>query len=373
MSKKGTESSVYGGKIFPRTQRIDVGNSGTTLRIATAIAALGNHKITIDGDAQTQRRPLKPLLTSLEELGATIKPTRNKQLSAPVTICGPLQGGNTNITCQTSQYLTALLLVTPLLSQQTTIIVTKLNEKPYVDMTLAWLKRQDIAYEQQGYERFTINGKQSYQHFEHRIEGDYSSATFLLAAAGLVGTRITISDLPATSNQGDIAIIEVLRHMGIPIHRNGDTLLVERHRNEKRGLLPVLQAIDCNLNAMPDAVPALMAVTCYAQGTSHFRDIAHARIKESDRINIMTKELRKMGADIITYPDQVTVHGNREKMHGAILNSHNDHRVAMALAVAALAARGASLLKNSSCVAVTYPDFFEIIESITLKGSIRYE
>ena len=312
---------------------------------------------------------MTPLVHSLCQLGATARGRGMRAAHAPITVRGPLIGGNTTIACPTSQYLTALLLVCPLLPQDTTITVTDLNEHPYIDMTMGWLHRQGVRVHHDGYKIFHIRGNQRYTSFEYTVEGDYSSATFLLAAGAIAGGQITISNLLADSRQGDRAVVDLLRNMGLTIDRHHNTLTAQR---DKQSASP-LRAIDCSLNAMPDALPALMAVACYARGQSVFRDIAHTRIKESDRITVMACELRTMGAHIDTYPDRVTVHGSPHAMRGAHLDSHGDHRIAMALTVAALAARGETIIHNSECVAVTYPDFFETIDSITEKGSIHYE
>ena len=360
---------------------VDIGNSGTSMYIAAAVAALSARETILDGDAQSRTRPIAPLATALRALGARITSAADKESPAappthiPLKIRGPLRGGTVSIACPTSQYLTALLLAAPLGQDTTTITVTTLNERPYIDMTLQWLDSQAIHYTREKYDRFVIPGNQSYRPFDSSIEGDYSSAAFLLVAAALTARApqgVTVTNLQATSTQADITIVDILAAMGADIAHTGKNSVTLAPA--PRGSAPTtgLRPIERDLNPAPDLLPILMVACCYAHGTSRLYNIAHARIKESDRITVMATELRKMGANITEYPDQVHITGTPRGLRGAPLASHGDHRVAMSLTVAALAATGPSTIDDAACVAITFPDFFAIIEKLSTGKSIEY-
>ena len=359
---------------------VDIGNSGTSMYIAAAVAALSARDTILDGDAQSRTRPIAPLVHALRALGARITPpdTDNESTALthiPLKIRGPLRGGTVSIACPTSQYLTALLLAAPLGQDTTSITVTTLNEHPYIDMTLQWLDSQSIHYTREKYDRFVIPGNQSYRPFDSSIEGDYSSAAFLLVAAALTARApqgVTVTNLQETSTQADITIVDILAAMGTDIAHTGKNSVTLAPPAPGSASTTGLRPIERDLNAAPDLLPILMVACCYAHGTSRLYNIAHARIKESDRITVMATELRKMGANITEYPDQVHITGTPQGMRGALLASHGDHRVAMSLTVAALAAIGPSTIDDAACVAITFPDFFAIIEKLSTGKSIEY-
>lgn len=361
-------------------KHIDVGNSGTTLRLFTAIAALSSAAFVFNGDAQTRARPMGSLLTSLVDLGAEVLPAPSPRSHAPFTIRGPLSGGHTDIACPTSQYLTALLFAAPCAHGDTTIVVTHLEERPYIDITLQWLRRCGIRYHTPHALQYHIPGGQRYRPFHHRVEGDYSSATFLICAAVLAGRAVQIDNLSHDSVQGDRRVVDVLCQMGAKITVRGNALIIPSQQGGTAaggGSNAVLRGGRFDLNDIPDALPALMVCACFARQTVVIHNVAHARIKETDRIATMSAELRKMGGRIAEHPDGVTIypalqpggdqshgahgaHGAtpRAPLHGARVSGHNDHRVVMALCVAALAATGSSVITNAEAAAVTYPDFF---------------
>jgi 3-phosphoshikimate 1-carboxyvinyltransferase len=199
------------GNIKAPEKIIDVGNSGTTLRLAVGSAALvpRGQKITFTGDAQIQTRPIQPLLDSLNELGAKARSLKNNG-SAPVEIEGQIIGGKTTIECFTSQYLSSLLLATPLAQKDTEIIVPLLNEPDYVKITLDWLNWQGIKYENQNMKRFIIKGGQKYKAFDRQIPADFSSATFFLCAGAILDADITITGLDFSDSQPDKAVVDYL-------------------------------------------------------------------------------------------------------------------------------------------------------------------
>lgn len=349
-------SGVTSGPKVP-DQPIDVGNSGTTLYVTCATAALGGGTTTLTGDRQIQARPIQPLLDALEGLGAEAKSIRDNGC-APVEITGPMEGGTVQIECPTSQYLTALLLNCPLAEGDTHIVVPLLHERPYVRMTLDWLDRMDIEYDNEGLREFHIPGGQSYPAFERRIPADFSSATFFMAAAAVTGSEIVLAGLDMDDPQGDKAVVEMLREMGVEIE-------IDRLRMTVRG--DGLHGAELDLNATPDALPAMAAVGCYADGETVLGNVPQARLKETDRIAVMARELSKMGADTKELEDGLVVRGC--SMHGASVDGHGDHRVVMALAVAGLGCEGATEISTAEAVDITFPNFVELMSQ--LGASIR--
>lgn len=341
-----------GGQVQTPEDVLDVGNSGTTLYLAAAVAALGSGMTVLTGDEQIRRRPVGPLLGALQDLGAMAVSTRGNGL-APLVVSGPLSGGHTTIACPTSQYLTALLLACPLAAGETVIEVTELNERPYVEMTLDWLNRQGIVYEAQGLEHYRIPGGQSYRAFDRLIPADFSSATFFLCAAAVGDNEVVLTGLDLEDCQGDKAVVEMLRAMGADIREEEGGLRV---RGE------ALHGAELDLNATPDALPALAATACLAEGETRLVNVPQARLKETDRIAVMYEELRKLGADVTERPDGLVVRGGR--LRGGSVEGHGDHRVVMALAVAGLRAESPVRISTAEAMAVTFPDFVTLMQGL---------
>ncbi len=337
---------------------IDVGNSGSTLNIAMgSCALLSGGAAVLTGDAQIRRRPSGSLAASLNDLGAMVSSTRDNGC-APFVVEGPWLGGDTTIEAVSSQYLTSLLLNAPLAQGETRINVALLHEKPYVEMTLDWLRSEGIVWHATGFGAFTVPGLQRYRPFDRRIPGDFSSATFFLAAGALPGNDVTSVGLDMNDTQGDKAVVDYLRRMGAEIEIDADSVRVRGDR---------LQGCDFVLNATPDALPMMAVLGCFAEGTTRLLDVPQARIKETDRIAVMKRELDKMGACIEELPDGLVVHGC--ELHGANVNGHGDHRVIMALAVAASRAKGVTHIHGADAVAVTFPTFAASLSAIG--GNIR--
>jgi 3-phosphoshikimate 1-carboxyvinyltransferase len=344
------------GRFPVNIKDIDVGNSGTSLYLAAGLAALATTEIRCTGDEQIRRRPAKALLDALAELGASIRIDGD---CPPFSIRGPLKGGHTSIECPTSQYLSSLLICTPLATGESIIEVPLLMEKPYVEMTLKWLDRQNIKYVNDSFKRFTITGGQRYRNFENIIPGDFSSAAFPLCAAAITGSKLSLAGLDITDSQGDKAIIEYLRKMGCNIEvaesKNGDLITIEGPEK--------LKPAEIDLNDTPDALPAMAVTACFAGGTTRLYNVPQARLKETDRITVMQQELSKLGADIEEREDGLVIRGGKI-LHGCRVDGHGDHRVVMSLAVAALAADGETIISDAEAVEITYPGFFKQLEAL---------
>jgi len=342
------------GRIKPPKEIIDVGNSGTTLRIAIGSAALAPAGQTIEftGDEQTRTRPVGPLLDSLNDLGAQCVSLNNNG-NVPVRIGGKLTGGRTSIAAFTSQYLSSLLLCTPLASEDTSVDVTMLNEPGYVQMTLDWLDKQKIEYENQQMRKFRIRGNQRYRAFEDTVAADFSSATFFLCAAALVADEVTLLGLDFADSQPDKAVVDYLKAMGADINIEPNSVTV-------KALL--LKGVDINMNQTPDALPAIAVMAAFAEGTTRLLNVPQARKKETDRIKCMAEELKKMDVDVEELPDGLIVHGGKPR--AAELNGRSDHRIVMALSLAGLCLDGECTVETAEATRVTFPNYVDLMRSI---------
>jgi 3-phosphoshikimate 1-carboxyvinyltransferase len=338
-----------------------VGNSGTTLFLALAAAALGDAPVCFTGDEQIARRSAAPLLDALAGLGVEVHAADGGCI--PITVKGPWKGGKVCIECPTSQYLSALLLAAPLAPSGvvTEIEVPLLNEKPYIEMTLSYLKVQGIAYEGAAdFSRFVIPGGGAYKPINGPVPGDFSSAAFPAAAAAITGGPLEILGLDPSDSQGDKAFMEMLALMGCDVHWTRGT---EWTLRVERGGGPLHGGV-FDLNATPDLLPIMAVTAAYAWGDTALVNAAHARIKETDRIAVMAEELGKLGVGVEERPDGMVIHGKGEKaLSGGITDSRGDHRIAMALAVGALGAAGPIAIERAECAAVTYPGFLELFNS----------
>ena len=343
-----------GGQIAAPKKTVDVCNSGTTLNIAIGSAALAGpgQTTTFTGDAQTQTRPVGPLMDSLNKLGARCISLKNNG-KAPVQVTGRLTGGKTAIAASTSQYLSSLLLCTPLATKDTQIDVTLLNEPGYAQMTLDWLDKQHVEYENQHMRRFRIKGNQSYKAFDARVPADFSSATFFLCAAALVGEEVTLLGLDFADSQPDKAVVDYLRAMGADIRAEPDSVTVRA---------APLHGTELDVNKTPDALPAMAVTGAFAAGTTKLLNVPQARAKETDRIKVMAEELTQMGVAAEELRDGLIVRGGQPR--AAQLHGWGDHRIVMALSLAGLAGEGGCSIDTAEAISVTFPDYVKLMKSI---------
>jgi len=342
-----------GGTPVAKKTTIDVGNSGTTLRVIMGLAShLTSGSVVLTGDEQIQRRPAEQLATALTELGAEITSQRGNGC-APFDVSGTLRGGRVTIEAPTSQFVTSLLLACPLAPRDTILDVPLLNERPYVQMTLDWLASQGIDIPHEDMTRFHISGGQSFRAFNRAIPADFSSATFFLGAGALRDNSITCQGLDLEDSQADRKVVEYVREMGANVKIDGDAITVSSAS---------LKGIELDLNETPDALPVMAVLGCFAEGETRLVNVAHARIKETDRIAVMCAELTKMGADIEELPDGLVV--RQSKLHGTAVEGHHDHRVVMALGLAGMACDGETLITTAESAGVTFPEFADLMVSV---------
>ena len=343
-----------GGKIAAPAEPVDVGNSGTTLNIAMGSASLAasGQTITLTGDEQTCSRPVDPLLNSLCDLGAKSVSIKNNG-KAPVEITGRLTGGKTFIACSTSQYLSSLLLCAPLAAKDTEINVTLLNEPGYVRMTLDWLDKQGIRYENDQMRRFKVFGGQGYKKFLSVIPADFSSATFFLCAAAILADEVTLLGLDFLDSQPDKAVVDYLKAMGADIEVGPDSITVRASS---------LKGVEIDMNKTPDALPAMAVTAAFAEGTTRLVNVPQARQKETDRIKCMADELKKMAVKVEELPDGLVIHHSKPK--AANVHGHGDHRIVMAMSLAGMAVDGQCEIDTAEAMSVTFPNFVELMRSI---------
>jgi 3-phosphoshikimate 1-carboxyvinyltransferase len=352
---EGSEAVVEGtaGRLTTPSDVIDCENSGTTIRLITAVSALDG-TVTLTGDPSLRKRPMQPLLEALGQLGV-----RAVSLGGggrpPVRVHGgELRGGEARIRGDvSSQFISALLIVSPYAREEVRITITSpLKSRPYVDMTLEAMRRFGVEAENLGYEGFRVRSG-CYRGTAYQVEGDYSNASYFLALAAMTRSEITIRNLSRDSLQGDRRILDYLEMMGAEVDRGENAVTV-------RG--GTLRGIKADLGDTPDLVPTIAALGCTARGETVIRNVEHARHKESDRIAACATEFRKLGARIRETRDGLIIRGGELK--GAVVDSWGDHRLAMALTIAGMAASGETVIRGAEAVRISYPGFFEALESL---------
>ncbi len=340
-----------GGKLRPCEDIIQSGNSGQVLRFCGALAALSPAYTVITGDHSVRHnRPVVPLLSALQQLGAFATSSRLDGY-APIIIRGPIEPGFAELNGEDSQPVSALLIATSFLNGASRLSVKNPGERPWIDLTLSWLARLGGTVTHRNYEEYTIEGGLAYPGFEVAIPGDFSSAAFPLSAALITGSAITVRGVDMGDVQGDKKIIDHLIQMGAKIESN------KAHRSLTVKAGPPLKGAKINVNEIIDALPILATLACFAQSETELTGASIARTKECDRIHAIAIELRKMGAQIEEREDGLLIAPS--PLQGALLTSHADHRIAMALSVAALGAKGASRIDGIECIGKSYPTFIQ--------------
>lgn len=330
---------------------IDVGNSGTSLRLGMMTAALVQGYTVFTGDYQIRNRQIGPLVQAINNLGGEAFTTRGNS-SAPVVVKGRARGGFTKLDAVTSQYLSSILINAPLFEKDTHVEVTRLNEIPYVDITLWWLDKFGIKYKHNNMKEFYIPGQQKYSPFECTIPGDFSSATFFMVLSAISGQEIVLTNLDMSDPQGDKLVLSILEDMGAKVSYNENSITIKGHKLFGRII---------DMNSIPDALPAMAVAACFAQGETRLINVPQARLKETDRISVMREELSKMGADIEELPDGLII--RESKLKGCNVNGHDDHRIVMSLAIAGLNCSGETIIDTAEAMNVTFPSFVECIRS----------
>jgi 3-phosphoshikimate 1-carboxyvinyltransferase len=332
---------------------IDCGESGATLRFMIPVAALAPEPSVFVFGESLERRPLDPLIESLKQLGAEAHHQRLGDKASIRVEGGGISGGKTAMRGDvSSQFISGLIFACPMARADTEVtLTTPLESKDYVQMTQEVLAEHGVkVHFSEEFDRLCIPSNQAYNPCSHRVPGDFSSAAFLLAAAAITRSDVSVKNLDYAAVQGDKAIMGILKRMGV----NGK---VCPDHVEIAGGGGLLTAVDVDARDIPDLVPVCAVLACYAKGTSKIHDAHRLRYKESDRLLSLYLELKKMGAEIAMDEGSLTIEGPCT-LHGAVIDPHNDHRIAMACAVAALGASGETQIQDAECVRKSYPMFF---------------
>jgi 3-phosphoshikimate 1-carboxyvinyltransferase len=352
----GIDELWINGSAVLKEPKLNCGESGLAIRMFSPIAALYTAEITMTGAASLRNRPMTMIEDALNQLGAECKTTGG---FLPLTIKGPINGGNCEIDGSvSSQLLTGLLMALPVAERDTEIKVNNLKSRPYIDMTIQLLQSFGIDVHHHDYTYFHVPGKQKYVPSVYKVEGDWSGAAFLLVA-GAIGGNIKVTGLKRDTLQSDIAILDALRSAGANISFINDDVEVSRSE---------LKSFEFDATHSPDLFPPLVALASYCDGVSRIKGVSRLKHKESDRAETLKKEFAKMNILIETVDDVMTISGGNPV--GAHVESHEDHRIAMALAVTSLLADSEVFLRDSQCISKSYPDFYRDIRSL---GAVIHE
>lgn len=345
---------------------VDVGNSGTLLSFATAILATIEGYSVITGDASICTRPINDELSALRDLDCDAFATRKNIDAPPVIINGAIHCGCAKLRGNISQYVSALLVASSLIQGKTKIIVTEPKEIPFVKMTLAWLSELgvQVSYDEKKFSWYEIFGGNEFPSFTKTIPSDWSSATFPLIAAIASHSQLTLEHVDTSDVQGDKAIVNFLREMGANIEYDESRATVSvKQTNEAT----TLHGIQTSLADCPDVLPALSCIASFAEGDTILSGVSICRLKETDRVSCMRKELSKLGVACEEESDKLIIHGKgASSLHGAEIESYGDHRIAMAFASLALGLPSDEklLIKNAECASVTFPNFYETLNAL---------
>ncbi len=351
--RRSDDRVVIQGGFRPRQRELDCGESGLAVRMFTAIAALHEAALTLTGTGSLLKRPMGLVQQPLQELGAEVH-THNGFV--PLTVKGPLRGGRAKVDGSlSSQFVTGLLMALPRAEGNSQLVVENLKSKPYIDLTLRVLADFGVSVENHDYEGFYIEAGQTYRARQYTIEGDWSGAAFLLVAAALAG-RVELFGLDPQSCQADRAILEALTLAGARVEIEQDSVVVTGQR---------LKTFEFDASHCPDLFPPLVALAAHCPGKSVIKGADRLQHKESNRAAVLKQEFGNLGIDIELSGDWLIVRGGA--VGGGTVDSHNDHRIAMAAAAAAVAAGGEVKVTGWQAVHKSYPDFFKDIAKIGVR------
>lgn len=344
---------ITGKGVFPdaENKEINCGESGLGIRMFTPIAALSDQAITINGHGSLTTRPMDFFEEVLPQLDVKCS-TREGKL--PLRIQGPLKAKNITIDGSlSSQFLTGMLMAYGAVAEDVTITVKDLKSKPYIALTLQLMEQFGVKVKEEQFEQFHFGKRQTYKAGEYTVEGDWSGAAFLLVAAAVAG-KAEVHHLNTQSAQSDKAILEALEKAGATLLPGVFTVIVEKNK---------LQAFDFDATDCPDLFPPLVALAANCEGTTKIIGVNRLAHKESDRGKTLQEEFGKMGIAIDLHGDEMLVHGGTG-IKGTVVSSHNDHRIAMACAVAALTADAPVIIEDAEAINKSYPEFYEHLEKI---------
>lgn len=367
---EGTGGKLHNNLKDPSSDMVDLANSGTTLRIMTSVAALSDNEVIFTGDDSLKTRPMGALIDALELLGVKVE-SLNEKNKAPLKIYPGYDGGEADILGSiSSQFISSILISAPLSKKGVVLeVYPEFVSKPYVDMTISILEKFGIEIEEEEYQihetckkehtdclgaKFNVK-PQKYIASDYIVEGDFSSASYLLAATAIAGGYLRIENLFSDSKQGDKFILNILEEMGANVTVFDDYVSIRSNGN--------LQGIDVNLSDAPDLLLTVAVLGALAEGKTTISGVKHGRLKETDRIDTTCRELEKLGCKLEEFEDGMTIYGNT--IGDGIVESHNDHRLAMAFSLLGL--RHDVEVENGECFDVSFPNFIEVMKEIGIE------
>jgi 3-phosphoshikimate 1-carboxyvinyltransferase len=346
-------NSMYGLTPIPATEaELYVANSGTSMRFLTALVTLGEGHFRLDGSSRMRDRPIEDLLTALRELGANACSEKANGCPPVIVEANGLRGGRVRVRGSiSSQFLSALLMIAPFAREEVLIEVDgPLVSWPYVSMTVEMLQRLEIPISFGQGNTYHVGKRPLAEVGGFNIEPDASAASYFFGGASITGGSVQVPELSTNSIQGDIRFVSLLEDMGCKVVRGSNSVTVTGG---------VLQGLDADMNDISDCVMTLAAVACFADGPTTIRNVAHIRHKETDRLKALATELRKVGVEVDEFADGLKI--TPRPLHGAEIETYNDHRMAMSMALIGLKVPGI-VIRNPGCVTKTYPRFFEDLE-----------
>ena len=349
--REGRTLTVEGG-IRPPAEPLLCGESGLGIRMFTGIASSLREPVVLTGSGSLTKRPMSVIEQAYTQLGVSAQTTNGL---LPISVNGPIVGGVANIDGSLgSQVLSGMLIASVFAQNETTIHVDNLQSKHYIDITIDVMKQFGVDVNNDDYQRFIIPAGQTYKPATVNVEGDWSGAAFMLAAGAIAG-KVAVENVSPRSKQPDMAIINALMWIGanVSIRENS----VEVSHNE-------LQSFHFDATHCPDLFPPLVALAAHCEGESRILGVSRLKAKESDRAKTLQDEFAKLGIDIKIHGELMLVTGGKVK--AATVNSHSDHRIAMACAIAALKAEGEVIIEGAECVAKSYPEFFANLASLSV-------
>ena len=358
---------------------VNVGNSGSLLYFMSPVAATFNGWSVFTGDESIRTRPILHVVDALKQLGAEAYISRPEKNAPPLIIKGPIKENRTIVTDgRLSQYISGIMMAASRLNGTTHIELTDPKETPFLNMTRLWLEEMGVKLEiSEDYKHIQVHGPVQMKAFDKEIPGDWEAVAFPLVAALISDSEITIENIDYSGSQGDMEIVEVLKKLGADIteDKEKNTLTAKSSRLSTENLPD--KELCVNLSGYPDAICALAVAGCFTEGTITIKDIGVCRKKETDRIEVMQKELEKLGAKVETGPDWFRIIGHSPeksdgtknpewKIHGGTVESFDDHRVAMSLAVLGLGLEESEsvIINDAECCAVSFPEFYNVMNGI---------
>lgn len=346
----------FAGRPKPHAGKIYLGNSGTSMRLLSGIAALGNTEYVLTGDERMKERPMIELLDALKMIQVHAG-SFSENGTPPVFIDGSnCSGGNLMIDCsRSSQYLSALLMAGPVMKKGIDIeLISDPVSSPYINLTIDIMKKFNVEIQKKDGRHYYVKGEQTYIPADLFVEPDLSNAGYFWAIGAVTGNMISVRNINIHSLQGDIKQVDIFKRMGCRVEIKNDSIGVKGE-----GILKGIHEID--MSDTPDAVPAVAVAAGFAKGPTRIVNIGHLREKECDRIDAVASQLSKMNIRTEQGPDFIIIKGGRPR--GAVIETFNDHRIAMAFSIPGLVIPGIEI-ENEHCVGKSFPDYWDIFESL---------